>query len=341
MKKVVSLLSCLVLAITFTSVMLTNFSDVPIYREKSPEQVQASDFPRELLTKNDDVNQSEAITGQSSAFPKMGVHPDSALAMDADGQVDEATKKNLLANFYRTPMHFIANQGQLDRDVVYYAKTDDGTVYCTEYGLVFGFADNTDQDSTLNHEEDADETRWTTISIKFPEHVRVRPEAREQLPGKVNYLIGNEQDTWHTDVPTYEEIVYPEVYDGIDLVYNGDRRRLKYTFYLQPGAKPEQIEMIYEGIDRLSVDSDTGELIAKKGSGEMRDAAPTAYQMIDGIKKEIDVLFHLIGERSVGIAVGDYDPAFPLVIDPVYSTYLGGSDFDRGYAIAVDDSGCA
>jgi hypothetical protein len=43
-----------------------------------------------------------------------------------------------------------------------------------------------------------------------------------------------------------------------------------------------------------------------------------------------------------GIEVGSYDPTQLLVIDPlVYSTYIGGSGFDEGYAIAVDGSGNA
>ena len=44
---------------------------------------------------------------------------------------------------------------------------------------------------------------------------------------------------------------------------------------------------------------------------------------------------------SVGFQLGAYDPSRPLIIDPVliYSTYLGGSGFDQGYAIAVDSLG--
>src|SRR5262249_28191917 len=43
---------------------------------------------------------------------------------------------------------------------------------------------------------------------------------------------------------------------------------------------------------------------------------------------------------QVRFAVGAYDAGRPLVIDPVlsYSTYLGGSGDDYGYALAVDSA---
>ena len=49
------------------------------------------------------------------------------------------------------------------------------------------------------------------------------------------------------------------------------------------------------------------------------------------------------GKRHVGFRVATYDPSRPLIIDPVlaYSTYLGGSDTDRGNSIAVDSAGSA
>src|ERR1700740_2883118 len=50
-----------------------------------------------------------------------------------------------------------------------------------------------------------------------------------------------------------------------------------------------------------------------------------------------------IAVLQVGVTVAAYDTSKPLIIDPVlsYSTYLGGSDYDQGYGIAVDGSGNA
>ena len=54
--------------------------------------------------------------------------------------VGEVTKSTVLSRLFQTPLHFVANQGQLPEEVVYYAKSEGATVYCTEQGLVFGFS---------------------------------------------------------------------------------------------------------------------------------------------------------------------------------------------------------
>jgi hypothetical protein len=39
------------------------------------------------------------------------------------------------------------------------------------------------------------------------------------LPGIVNYLIGNDRSKWHTRIPTYAEVDNHEVYPGVHLAY--------------------------------------------------------------------------------------------------------------------------
>jgi len=117
--------------------------------------------------------------------------------------VDETTNSTVLAHLFQTPLRFVANQGQLLEEVFYYAKSEGAMVYCTEQGSVFGFAEG-------------------SICLKFSSDSHVKPEARGELKGKVNYFIGNEPALWRTDIPTFREVVYREVYPGIDLVYSGN-----------------------------------------------------------------------------------------------------------------------
>jgi len=263
--------------------------------------------------------------GVCNAFGKVEYLP-----LPQNQSVDERTKSNVLSAFGKLPLHFVANQGQLDPSVVYYAKSEGATVYCTEEGLVFGFAEGS---ISLKFNVIASEAKQ---SPEARQSRRVKPEARGKLEGKVNYFIGNDPALWRTNIPTFSEVVYRDVYPGIDLVYSGNQQRLKYTFYLQPGSDPNQIQMIYDGIEGVFVDDATGELVIQTGWGEIRDATPVAYQEIEGVRKEVDISFRLMGEKRVFFAVGDYDPNFMLALDPGYSTYLGGSADDYSWSIAVD-----
>ncbi len=49
--------------------------------------------------------------------------------------VDETTKSTVLARLFQTPLHFVANHGRFSEEIVYYAKSEGATVYCTEFTL--------------------------------------------------------------------------------------------------------------------------------------------------------------------------------------------------------------
>src|SRR5579872_5074689 len=48
-----------------------------------------------------------------------------------------------------------------------------------------------------------------------------RVEGAGALPGKANYLVGNQQKDWRIGVSRFERAVNREVYPGIDLVFHG------------------------------------------------------------------------------------------------------------------------
>ncbi len=168
-------------------------------------------------------------------------------------------------------------------------------------------------------------------------------DARDQLPGHVNYLIGADSAHWHTGVPLYRTVTQHDVWPGIDLTYYSDsERQIETDFVIAPDANPRSIQLAIEGNDDLALDRD-GNLQIAAGHRFLSLHKPRIYQRLDGRDRIVDgryVLDTAQDTHRVRFEVGSYDRRRTLVIDPklalVYSTFLGGSAFDEGYAIAVD-----
>ena len=69
----------------------------------------------------------------------------------------------------------------------------------------------------------------------------------DELPGKVNYFVGPDPKQWRTNVSTFRQVLYEQVYPGIDLVYYGNQQQLEYDFTLAPGVNPNVIRLAVDG----------------------------------------------------------------------------------------------
>jgi hypothetical protein len=166
------------------------------------------------------------------------------------------------------------------------------------------------------------------------------PTGEEKLPGTANYFLGNDPLKWHTAIPTYGEVRYAGVYDGIDLVYYGNQQQLEYDFVLAPGASTRRIRLHFAGAHELKLDAE-GNLDIVAADGSIAFKKPVVYQVVDGERKLVGGRFTLLADSTVGFHVGRYDHAKALVIDPTlaYSTFFGGSTADFVATIAVDSAG--
>jgi hypothetical protein len=165
-----------------------------------------------------------------------------------------------------------------------------------------------------------------------------------ELPGKVNYLLGEDPSTWLTNLPTYSGITYSNLYAGIDLSYTDSGGQLKGTYAVSPGADPSVIRWQHHGANKVEVDERGNLQVYLTGVGEqatkLTEAAPIAWQEINGRRITVDTRYAVASNGVVGFELGYYDVAHPLTIDPAltYSTYLGGSSLDEAYGVAVDSA---
>jgi Cep192 domain 4/Beta-propeller repeat len=172
-----------------------------------------------------------------------------------------------------------------------------------------------------------------------------RVEGLENESGRSNYLIGNNPARWVRDVPVWSRVKYHSIYPGVDLVYYGNQRQLEFDIDLAAGVDPGSVRLEITGEDhqaaKLHINSD-GELVEQTRVGNVHLRKPLAYQPEGHSGKHFLAARYVIGKGGqVGFDVSGYDPAKPLVVDPVlsYSTYLGGTDYNYATGIAVDASG--
>jgi uncharacterized protein (TIGR03437 family) len=167
--------------------------------------------------------------------------------------------------------------------------------------------------------------------------------AQEPKSGRVNYLIGNDPQKWHTNIPTFGRVTFHSVYPGIDVVYRGAGRLMENDFMVSPGADPATIRIRFAGADEVRIDSD-GALIVEAGKRALRWQAPEVYQQDEhGRRDKIEGRFALPGRDTVAFEIGVYDLHRTLVIDPLvtYATYFGGPTGDGATRVVADAGGNA
>jgi hypothetical protein len=220
------------------------------------------------------------------------------------------------------PLSFEVNEGRTDSRVKYFARGRGYTLSFSPTEATLAFK---------SHNAAA------VLSMKL-EGGNSQPElaAVDELPGKVNYFIGNDPQKWRTKVSTYAKVKYAGVYPGIDLIYYGNQKQLEYDFSLAPGANPRLIRMKFDGSRHPNIDRN-GSLVVGVGEEQFTMEKPVAYQQIDGQRREVSAEYVLLNEDQLGFRLGHYDPRQPLVIDPIlqYSTFLGGLGGPGTYGIGL------
>jgi hypothetical protein len=241
------------------------------------------------------------------------------------------------------PATFVPNAGQVGkRDVAYVAKTGRLTAYFRPREVVLDLTAPRAGTRLAALRGDAPAPARAVVRVRF---VGANPSpaiaALDPLPGRVNFLRGNDPRRWVTDLPAYAGLVYRDVYPGIDLSYRAERGGLKSEFRVAPGTDPGRIRLAYLGAEGVRL-TDAGALVVATAAGDLTEAPPVVYQEEAGGGRTAVPGRYALGARGrVRFAVGAYDPTRVLVIDPslAFSRYLGGSSDDEGHGVAFHSSG--
>ena len=259
----------------------------------------------------------------------------------------------------RFPLYFIENRGQADPRASYYIHGADKTLYFGSTSVTMVLSKPIKRESAqadfavLGAAMTDDRSAPRAISpiavtLEFVgANPSVAPVGEELSPARFSYFTGP-RENWVVGLKSYTRLVYADLWPGIDLVYTASIDRLKYLFVVKPGADPKWIKLRYRGAESVSLDKD-GKLLIGTAVEDFRDDRPTAHQEIYGTVKDVNAEYVLLdsdaaGGQAYGFKIGTYNDEEVLIIDPailVYSGFIGGTDDDRGNAIAVDADGNA
>ncbi|HEV2381740.1 MAG TPA: SBBP repeat-containing protein [Terriglobia bacterium] len=147
------------------------------------------------------------------------------------------------------PLSFEANQGQTDSDVRFLAHGPGYSLFLTADEAVLALRSHQSRGISRQLHRGTNEDRQSAHAVQMKlvgANANVSVRGIDQLPGKINYFIGNDPKKWRTGVPTYGKVKYESVYPGIDLVYYGNQGHLEYDFVVAPGADPGAIRLALE-----------------------------------------------------------------------------------------------
>jgi len=269
---------------------------------------------------------------------------------------------------------FIENAGQFDAKVLFLVKVGTQTAWLTHDGIVFDstrptldekvplsaslrpdvvVTNDVDRTATPDRNDRSKLAAPILDRLVFSETFvnpkccsRVEPSGMQ--PGIYNYFQNANSDQWRTNVRSFSEVVYHDVWPGIDLRIFANGPDLEQEFLVRSGGNPNLVQIRYNGIKGLAVAKD-GSLEINTDFGKLREGKPRIFQSIGGRQIDVDGEFELTSATSYRFRVLNHNSQFAVVIDPTlfYSTFLGGSagdgrfsgNFEVATGIAVGPSG--
>lgn len=253
-------------------------------------------------------------------------------------------------------VRFTENKGQWHKNVLYRLKINNGSMFLEKNRIAYHFASDEDLEhfnqqhthATKNTKNNASQNTPSenfTINhhafyVNFKNsNANCKITSNSAFQDYANYFIGNDAMQWASQVKSYNEIHYQNLYDNIDLKFSEVEKRLKYEFEVKAHAQPQDIALSFEGITNIYLKN--GSLFYETSVNKIEEFQPYSYQIINGKKKEVASQFKLVGNTVSFEFPNGYNSNYNLIIDPVliFSSYTGSLADNFGFTATYDDAG--
>ena len=239
------------------------------------------------------------------------------------------------------------NKGQWDKPALFITELQSGSAFLSRDTITFSLADTADMNRVRHghhpwmYQNGLDLTLHVHVFKQVFENANsnVKVTGSETLNEYFNYFIGNDPHKWASHVNGFYAVTYNNLYNNIDLQLSSEWVNMKYNFIVKKGANPADIKMTYIGADGIKLVD--GDLILKTSIGNVTDLKPYAYQLVNGVKQEVECIFKLSGGMVSFEFPKGYDKTMELIIDPtlIFSTFSGSQADNFGYSATYDSKG--
>jgi hypothetical protein len=223
---------------------------------------------------------------------------------------------------------FLANDGQVDARVDFYARTFGGTVFVTRDGeIVYALTGGEDHAA-----------RGLALAETPVGGTPARARGAKESVTRVSCLRGGDPGARLHAVPAFDELTLGEVWPGVELKLAAHGESVEKLFRVRPGADVAAIRLRVSGVRNLEMDP-SGRLAFATDLGTIALTAPLAWQEHAGRRRPVEIAYVIDG-CEYGFRVGEFDPQADLFIDPLLaSTFLGGGATEDIFCLATDDAG--
>lgn len=261
-----------------------------------------------------------------------------------------------------SPLMFIENVGQWDAGARFQVRGGNSTIWLAEDALWLTVVERSATGAAglqvdklagldperANLEPSNLQPNAANIKVSFVgANLHPRIEPFDRLDTAVSYFLGNEPEKWRPDVPVWGGVRYLGLYPGVDLELTSEGGQMVHRLAARPGAELAVVQLRVEGADDVTVDGDALRLTTAAGEFALPLLRADGLQ-VAGLKVESrgTQVFDIAAPTAPVNSKGQSHIANPQSVadspaDLLYSTFLGGSCSEEGYAIAVDGAGSA
>jgi gliding motility-associated-like protein len=247
----------------------------------------------------------------------------------------------------KSNINFVENKNQWDTQVLFKADLQGGHVFFTSKGFQYVYYNMADLENVheMKHENYLkaydQQINCYAYNVTFKNaHPNPLVAGNEKQSYYENYFIGNDAKKWAGNVGVYKNVVYNNLYTGIDVKAYSVANSFKYDILVQPNADISQLKLQYEGIQPVLLPN--GNLQMNVGFNKIEETAPYCYQIIHNKKVEVESHYVLDENGILSFAFpAGYDKKYELVIDPVlvFATYSASVAMTFGFSATYDLAG--